>query len=1002
MGRTTRVYHTLAAAAAGFLLLFSIPGPALAGPWPGGGGGSDDTGARPGWERVEGGTRLHGRDVLADPDGPLPGVGESFYLFVDAALANDDLAFLAARGLRYLGVQDRRTYVFLVAASDPLGQRDALQGMPQVLGTAPVLAADRLLPPLSSVLVYGGNHDVEISFWPATTVAELAGLMGSAELGGMGVPELGTAEIGAARRGSWPGMSAASLEGLADSPLVASIQKKGTVTGLNAGSRQLSGADVVAAAPYGLDGAGVRVGVYDIGTLHSHSDFDMSRVLLEWGSPHEHGTAVTGTLFGSGQGNGAACGYASAAELISVSIANNGSGALQQQRRSNRRHLYHAVDNHSWSADTAVSNGYNMEAEIFDTDARDYMLLAVKAAGNFGAIVEDNILVEVPRSLHADSTLKNNVVVGGITQGASTWPLSSWGPTNDGRIKPDVMAKSASVFTTAPSNGYVYVSGTSFAAPAVTGMVVLLEQLYRREHGMPMAPDLVRALLIHTARDMELSGPDYHTGWGIADVHAAADLILADAAAPGRHLARGAVREGETWTASTLDVAAGSGPLVVTLAWLDAMGNSTSLGRLVHDLDLELVAPNSMRYGPWRLNPSQPTAAAVQSSGFGNVVPNERDNVEQIVVAAPTAGVWQVRVTGTEVGDPAVPVQGFVVASSHGLDHVYTRAVADIGLTVSSLDHSVEGVVIPDNDPTGVEIPLHLSGVGTVAAARLFLDVEHDRRGDLEIDLIAPGGTPTVRLQEDDGFTNGPFFALFPDLHTPEGNFGSFTGLTAAGTWTLRLRDRADGSTGSVLMAALELDGVVPNAPPVAVAVAVPPTVVSGTEVTLDATGSSDAEGHALSFSWTQQAGPAVTLTSPSAAVSGFTAPEVTTTTVLGFMVTVADAFGGAGSALVEVTVEPNMPPVAVAIVSGGMMGNESIITLDASDSYDPEGGALSYRWEPLDIELAIYDHTTPHAFFYGPLPIAAPYRVELQVTDPQGLSDTVEIVFGGAGCCGH
>ncbi len=987
--------NLLVTAVSGLLLMLLHPVLVLAaGPAPGAEDGPMD---RPAWERVDGGTRLHGRDVLADPALPLPAAGESFYLFVDAALDNDHLATFADRGLRYLGLQDRRTYVFLVATDDPVGQRNTLGAMPQILGTASVLAADRLMPEVAAIVTAEDTAtedtaaedvaalDVEITFWPETTVAELQAVVGTSATAGLLLPSVDTARVGPWRHVSRPGADAMVVDTLATSPFVAAIHRRGTVVGLNQGSRQMSGADLVRAVPYELTGDGVRVGIYDVGTLHPHPDFDMSRVLIQSGDSAEHGTQVTGTLFGSGLNDPRACGYAPEAELLSVSISNSGSNTLEHERRNNRRSLYHAVDNHSWTADPVPSNSYNLEAELFDMDARDYLLLGVKAAGNFGA-------PNTPRSLHADSTLKNNVVVGGVVLGGMPWPETAWGPTQDGRLKPDVMAKSGGVYTTTRDNGYAWVSGTSFAAPAVTGMVVLLEQLYRREHdGLRMAPDLVRTLLTHSAQDITLTGPDYRTGWGIADVEAAADLILADVAGPGRHIVRGAVREGETWTISTLDVAAGSGPLTVTLGWLDPMGSATALGQLVHNLDLELVAPNGMRYGPWRLNPGQPFASAVQSSGFGKIIPNHRDNTEQVWIAAPAAGLWQVRVAGTEVGDPAVPVQGFVVASSHGLDQTYTRAVADIPLLVNPLDQTVEGVVIPDDDPTGVEIPLPIAGFGTVTAARLYLDISHFRRGDLEIDLIAPGGAPTVRLAEVNSFTAGPLFALFPDLHSPHGDFDILTGLNGAGTWTLRLRDRTSGFPGSVLMAALELDGVEPNAPPVAAAVAMPTSATTGQTVSLDATMSSDPDGDPLSYLWIQQAGPGVSLSNPATAVAQLTAPTVASSTVLSFEVTVEDGRGGVDSTGVDLTVNPNAPPVATATFVSRV--DRGLVELNGSASIDPEGAALTYHWRPLDIEFAIFNHTLPNAFFYAPTP-NVPYRVELEVTDPLGANGTAVITF--------
>ncbi|MBL8726842.1 MAG: chitinase, partial [Planctomycetes bacterium] len=66
-------------------------------------------------------------------------------------------------------------------------------------------------------------------------------------------------------------------------------------------------------------------------------------------------------------------------------------------------------------------------------------------------------------------------------------------------------------------------------------------------------------------------------------------------------------------------------------------------------------------------------------------------------------------------------------------------------------------------------------------------------------------------------------------------------------------------------------------------------TVAETTLVTLTAAGSSDPEGQALSYSWTQTAGPAVTLSSTTAVAPTFSAPDLLVDTTLTFEVTVDD-----------------------------------------------------------------------------------------------------------------
>ena len=232
--------------------------------------------------------------------------------------------------------------------------------------------------------------------------------------------------------------------------------------------------------------------------------------------------------------------------------------------------------------------------------------------------------------------------VGAITNGPSQSSdvqiasFSSIGPTNDGRVKPDIVGMGVSVVSTVAEGpqSYLTESGTSMSAPNVTGSLYLLQEYYAQQNGGGfMRAATLKGLACATAFDGGNPGPDYIYGWGLLNMKKAAQTITGNGTTS--LLKEATLQQSQTETFTV--VASGTEPLMATISWTDPAAPATADGtindptiKLVNDLDIR-VSDGQTTFMPWVLDPSHPSAPATTGD-------NIRDNIEQVYIASPQAG----------------------------------------------------------------------------------------------------------------------------------------------------------------------------------------------------------------------------------------------------------------------------------------------------------------------------------------------------------------------------
>ena len=284
--------------------------------------------------------------------------------------------------------------------------------------------------------------------------------------------------------------------------------------------------------------------------------------------------------------------------------------------------------------------------------------------------------------------------------------FSSRGPTDDGRVKPDIVAPGTNIVSNRShypgastlwgayetNSNYAYSGGTSMATPLTAGAGVLVRQwLTGRGLTSPSAA-AIKAVLLNTTRDIApgqygtgstqeipFDRPNSVSGWGRVD------LGFIDAP-PSYTLwvddhTTGLVTEqviNYTHTATrSLDVTSSSQPLRVMLTWTDPPASLSAAVQLVNDLDLTVTGPDGDTY-------------------YGNNVASgdRTNNVEGVVINNPPVGQYQIQVSALNVPVASQPYALAVAGPLGPLGGGPPDGVSLVVTKTASLDPATVGQTI--------------------------------------------------------------------------------------------------------------------------------------------------------------------------------------------------------------------------------------------------------------------------------------------------------------------
>jgi len=342
-----------------------------------------------------------------------------------------------------------------------------------------------------------------------------------------------------------------------------------------------------------LNGQGMKIFMWDIRSpRYGHQEFmqpnGQSRAIDNDENTNanliiDHGTHIMGTLIGSGlnpEARGMAPEAICYAHSLDMDITEATSAVLEHGMLLSNHSYRGDTEDLDWTLGAYVDRSRDWDLLMFSAP---YYLMVTSAGNNSGGapiepIVEgmdDLVNIELVKNSLSIANCHDIEPIDGEVESSDIERhfTSSFGPTDDLRMKPDLAGNGVEVLSAGITSDedYYFETGTSMASPNVAGSLLLLQEHYSNVHGTFMRAASLKGLALHTA-DIQgtigTDGPNPGVGWGMLNARRAAEVISDDNMTS--FILEETLQDGETMT-FVLE-ANGDEPLQASISWTDPAG----------------------------------------------------------------------------------------------------------------------------------------------------------------------------------------------------------------------------------------------------------------------------------------------------------------------------------------------------------------------------------------------------------------------------------------------